>query len=75
MDTWLIYFPFLTCEVKYGAAKLDIANWENDHNVTLVIRGVVEPLTYESRKGVYREKLAFLILYNYILCLQSLLYI
>jgi hypothetical protein len=25
MATWQMYFTFLTCEVKYGAAALDIA--------------------------------------------------
>ncbi|EFY88800.1 hypothetical protein MAC_05235 [Metarhizium acridum CQMa 102] len=35
MATYLIYFPFLTCEVKCGAAALDVADRQNTHSMTL----------------------------------------
>jgi len=42
MATWRTYFPFLTCEVKCGAAALDVADRQNAHSMTLAVRGVVE---------------------------------
>jgi hypothetical protein len=42
MATWQMYFPFLTCEVKCGAAALDVADRQNAHSMTLAVRGVVE---------------------------------
>ncbi|KAF1953268.1 hypothetical protein CC80DRAFT_518397 [Byssothecium circinans] len=35
--TYYIYFPFLTCEVKCGAAALDIADWQNAYSMTLAL--------------------------------------
>jgi hypothetical protein len=32
MATWRMYFPFFTCEVKCGAAALDIADRQNAHS-------------------------------------------
>jgi hypothetical protein len=40
--TYRMYFPFFTCEVKCGAAALDIADRQNAHSMTLAVRGVVE---------------------------------
>jgi hypothetical protein len=42
MATWQKYFPFLTCEVKCGAAALNVAGRQNAHSMTLAVRGVVE---------------------------------
>ncbi|KAK1808612.1 hypothetical protein LTR12_017021 [Friedmanniomyces endolithicus] len=42
MATWRMYFPFLTCEVKCGAAALDIADRQNAHSMTIAVRAVVE---------------------------------
>jgi hypothetical protein len=42
MATYYMYFPFLTCEVKCGAAALDIADRQNAHSMTLAVRGIVE---------------------------------
>ncbi|KAK3899440.1 hypothetical protein C8A05DRAFT_36937 [Staphylotrichum tortipilum] len=42
MATYYIYFPFLTCEVKCGAAALDIADRQNAYTMTLAVRGIVE---------------------------------
>jgi predicted nucleic acid-binding protein len=36
-----MYFPFLTCEVKCGAAALDVVDRQNTHSMTLAVRGVV----------------------------------
>ncbi|PHH67711.1 hypothetical protein CDD82_1181 [Ophiocordyceps australis] len=42
MSTYSMYFPFLTCEVKCGAAALDIADRQNAHSMTLAVRGIVK---------------------------------
>ncbi|KAI9782032.1 MAG: hypothetical protein M1816_002020 [Peltula sp. TS41687] len=42
MATWYMYFPFLTCEVKCGAAALDVADRQNAHSMTLAVRAIVE---------------------------------
>jgi hypothetical protein len=41
MATYL-YFPFLTCEIKCGAAALDVADRQNAHSMTLAVRALVE---------------------------------
>ena len=54
------YFPFLTCEVKCGAAALDIADRQNAHSMTLAVRGVVELYRLVKRqKELHREILAY----------------
>lgn len=60
MGTWYMYFPFLTCEVKCGAAALDIADRQNAHSMTIAVRAVVELFRYVKReKELDREILAF----------------
>ena len=60
MATWYMYFPFLTCEVKCGAAALDVADRQNTHSMTLAVRGVVEMFKLVKRqKEIDREILAF----------------
>jgi hypothetical protein len=60
MATWQMYFPFLTCEVKCGNAALDIADRQNAHSMTLVLRGYVELFKLVKReKELHREILAF----------------
>ena len=60
MATWQMYFPFLTCEVKCGAAALDVADRQNAHSMTLAVRGVVELFRLVKReKELDREILAF----------------
>lgn len=55
-----MYFPFLTCEVKCGAAALDVADRQNAHSMTLAVRGVVELFRMVKReKELHREILAF----------------
>ena len=41
MATTRIYFPFLTCEVKCGAAALDIADRQNAHSMSVALRALV----------------------------------
>ena len=66
MATWQIYFSFLTCEVKCGATALDIADRQNAHSITLIVRGTVELFRLVNHeKELYQEILAFLILYNH----------
>ncbi|KAF4480035.1 hypothetical protein FAGAP_12236 [Fusarium agapanthi] len=42
MATYQMYFPFLTCEVKCGAAALDIADRQNAYSMTLAVRAIIE---------------------------------
>jgi hypothetical protein len=61
-----MYLPFLTCEVKCGAAALDITDRQNAHSITLAMRGIVELFRLVKReKELYREILAFLISHDH----------
>ncbi|TKA66907.1 hypothetical protein B0A55_11659 [Friedmanniomyces simplex] len=60
MATWYMYFPFLTCEVKCGAAALDIADRQNAHSMAIAARAVVELFRAVKReKELHRAILAF----------------
>ena len=60
MATYYMYFPFLTCEVKCGAAALDVADRQNAHSMTLAVRGIVELFRAVKREDeVNRKILAF----------------
>ncbi|KAK0617926.1 hypothetical protein B0T17DRAFT_495960, partial [Bombardia bombarda] len=60
MGTYYMYFPFLACEVKCGAAALDIADRQNAHSMTLAVRAIVELFRLVEREGeVHRQILAF----------------
>ena len=66
MATYYMYFPFLTCEVKCGAAALDIADRQNAHSMTIAIRGIVELFKYvKCEKKLDREILAFSISHDH----------
>jgi hypothetical protein len=66
MATWQMYFPFLTCEVKCGAAALDVADRQNAHSATLELRGIVELFRLVKRdKELHREILAFSISHDH----------
>ena len=55
-----MYFPFFTCEVKCGAAALDIADRQNAHSMTVAVRALVELFRSVKReKELDREILAF----------------
>ncbi|KAI2606720.1 hypothetical protein GGR54DRAFT_633371 [Hypoxylon sp. NC1633] len=57
MSTYYIYFPFLTCEVTYGA--LDVADRQNAHSMTMAVRGVELFRLVKREKELCREILAF----------------
>lgn len=60
MATWYMYFPFLTCEVKCGAAAFEIADRQNAHSMTVAVRAVVELHRHvKQEKKLHREILAF----------------
>jgi hypothetical protein len=60
LGTYYMYFPFLTCEIKCGAAALDVADRQNAHSMTLAVRGTVELFKLVKReKELHREILAF----------------
>lgn len=58
--TYHMYFPFLTCEMKCGAAALDIADRQNAHSMTLAVRAIVELFRIVKREDeVNRQIVAF----------------
>ncbi|EDN09620.1 conserved hypothetical protein [Histoplasma mississippiense (nom. inval.)] len=66
MATFYMYFPFLTCEVKCGAAALDIADRQNAHSATIAVRAIVELFRLVKReKEVDREIVAFSISHDH----------
>ncbi|PQE18249.1 phosphatidylserine decarboxylase protein [Rutstroemia sp. NJR-2017a BBW] len=66
MATYAMYFPFLTCEAKCGAAALDIADRQNAHSMTMAGRGIVELFRLAKReKELHREILAFSISHDH----------
>jgi len=66
MATYSMYFPFLTCEIKCGAAALDVADRQNAHSMTMAVRGIVELFKLGKRKKeLHREILAFLISHDH----------
>ena len=61
-----MYFPFLTCEVKCGAAALDIADRQNAHSMTIAVRSAVELYRAVKReKELDQEILAFSISHDH----------
>lgn len=61
-----MHFFFFTCEVKCNLAKLDIADWQNLHNIILAIRDIVELFRLTNcAHELHREVLAFSIFYDY----------
>jgi hypothetical protein len=65
ISIYYIYFPFLICEVKCGAAALDVTDRQNAHNMTMAVRSIVELFRLVKReKELYREILAFSVSYN-----------
>ncbi|KAK3328699.1 hypothetical protein B0T19DRAFT_450073 [Cercophora scortea] len=66
MATYYMYLPFLTCEVKCGAAALDIADRQNAHSMTLAVRAIVELFRAVKREDeVNRQILAFSISHDH----------
>ena len=64
--TYRMYFPFLTCEVKCGAAGLEIADRQNAHSMTVAVRSVVELYKAVKRgKELHGEILAFSISHDH----------
>lgn len=64
--TYRMYFPFLTCEVKCGAAALDVADRQNAHSMTCAVRGIIEIYRAVKReKEIHREILAFSISHDH----------
>ena len=66
MATTRMYFPFLTCEVKCGAAALDVADRQNAHSMTIAVRSVIELYKAVKReKELHRQILAFSISHDH----------
>lgn len=55
-----MYFLFLICEVKCGAAAFDIADRQNAHSITVAVRALIELYkTVKREKELNRKILAF----------------
>ncbi|KAK8048467.1 hypothetical protein PG994_010197 [Apiospora phragmitis] len=66
MATYYMYFPFMACEVKCGAAALDVADRQNAHSMTLAARGIVELFRLVKREEeVNRQVLSFSISHDH----------
>ena len=66
MATTRMYFPFLTCEVKCGAAALDFADRQNAQSMSIALRAVIVLFKYVKReKELDREILAFSISHDH----------
>lgn len=66
MVTTRIYFPFLTCEAKCGAAALDVADNQNAHSMTVALRALVKLFRFVGReKELHREILTFSISHDH----------
>ena len=66
MATTRIYFPFFTCEVKCGAAALDLAGRQNTQSMSVALRALVVLFRYVKReKELDREILAFSISHHH----------
>ncbi len=66
MATTRMYFPFLTCEVKCGAAALDIADRQNAQSMSVAVRALVVLFRWVKReKELNREILAFSISHDH----------
>lgn len=63
--TYDLYLPFLTAEVKCGAAALDVADRQNLHSITLGLTGLVELFRLLSRENeLHREISGFSVSHN-----------
>ncbi|CAI6088678.1 unnamed protein product, partial [Clonostachys chloroleuca] len=51
ISTYYMYFPFLACEVKCGAAGLDVADRQNAHSMALAVRAIAELFRAVKREG------------------------
>jgi hypothetical protein len=61
-----VVVPFLTREVKCGAAALDVADQQNAHSMALAVRDVVELFRLVKReKELHQEIVAFSISHDY----------
>ncbi|EHK22625.1 uncharacterized protein TRIVIDRAFT_60530 [Trichoderma virens Gv29-8] len=57
---------FLACEVKCGAAVLDVADRQNAHSMTLAARGIVELFRLVKRENeVHRQILSFYVSHDH----------
>lgn len=66
MATTRMYFPFLTCEVKCGAAALDVADRQNAQSMSVAIRALVGLFRCVKReKELDLEILAFSISHDH----------
>ncbi|KAI0399981.1 hypothetical protein F4802DRAFT_586964 [Xylaria palmicola] len=60
MATYYMYFPFLACEVKCGAAALNVADRQNTHSITMAVRAIVELYRLVGLEStIHRKILAF----------------
>ena len=63
--TYQMYFPFLTCEVKCGDGGLDVADRQNAHSQSIILRGIYSLFQLVGReKELHREINGFSLSHN-----------
>ena len=66
MATTRMYFPFLACEVKCGAAALDFADRQNAQSMSVALRALVVLFgSVKREKELDRDILVFSILHDH----------
>lgn len=66
MVTTRMYFFFLACEVKCGAAALDVADRQNAHSMTVVVKEIVKLFKAMQRENeLHQEILVFSISHDH----------
>ncbi|KHN97422.1 uncharacterized protein MAM_04437 [Metarhizium album ARSEF 1941] len=66
MATYYMYFPSFTCEVKCGAAALDVADRQNAHSTALAVRATTKLFRAVNREDeVHRHIQAFSISHDH----------
>ncbi|KAM3513353.1 hypothetical protein MY11210_003037 [Beauveria gryllotalpidicola] len=57
MATYMMYFPFLTCEVKSDSAALAVADRQNGLSMTIAVKGVVQLFRQVERQEELRGEI------------------
>ena len=66
MATTRLYFPFLTCELKCGAAALDVADRQNAQSMSVALRALVVLFRFVKReKELNQQILSFSISHDH----------
>ena len=64
MATYYMYFPFFTCEVKFGAMPLDIADRQKARSMTMAVRDIVERFKLVEREDELLQEIVGFSIYQ-----------